>query len=129
MSDLLLLSLLWVVPLAGSIAVLLMPKGATSAIRWTSLGVTRAPFRLTLVAFSTYIGQDSRAQAPLAERAKNNRLVGDGSANSVLRAEESGAAQSDLMVRRDWISYFKIQYFLGIDGISLSLILLTGLVS
>ena len=32
-------------------------------------------------------------------------------------------------MRRAWIPYFNIQYFLGLDGISLSLVLLTGLVS
>ena len=33
------------------------------------------------------------------------------------------------MVRRAWIPYFNIQYYLGVDGISLSLVVLTGLVS
>ena len=35
----------------------------------------------------------------------------------------------DLIVRQPWIPQFNIQYYLGLDGISLSLILLTGLVS
>ena len=33
------------------------------------------------------------------------------------------------MVRRAWIPYFNIQYYLGLDGISLSLVVLTGLIS
>ncbi len=37
--------------------------------------------------------------------------------------------QGDLVVRRPWIPYFQIQYYLGVDGISLSLVVLTGLVS
>ena len=32
-------------------------------------------------------------------------------------------------MRRPWIPYFNIQYYLGLDGISLSLVVLTGLVS
>src|SRR5262249_35813039 len=35
----------------------------------------------------------------------------------------------DLLVRRAWIPYFHIQYYLGLDGISLSLVLLSALVS
>ena len=35
----------------------------------------------------------------------------------------------DLVVRRAWIPYFNIQYYLGLDGISLSLVVLTGLIS
>ena len=43
-------------------------------------------------------------------------------------ADESGG-ESDLVVRRAWIPYFNIQYYLGVDGISLSLIVLTGFVA
>jgi NADH-quinone oxidoreductase subunit M len=128
MSDALLLSLLWVLPLAGSIAVLFMPKSAVPAIRWTSLGVTAATFLLTLVAFASYVGADSRASAPFSERAGANRLSAEGGTESLF-GTGSGPGDGDLMFRGEWISYFKIQYFLGVDGISLSLILLTGLVS
>ena len=34
------------------------------------------------------------------------------------------AAEGDLVVRRAWIPYFNIQYYLGVDGISLSLVVL-----
>ena len=40
--------------------------------------------------------------------------------------DESGG-ESDLVVRAPWIPYFNIQYYLGVDGISLSLVVLTGL--
>ncbi len=43
--------------------------------------------------------------------------------------DESRTAEGDLVVRRAWIPYFNIQYYLGVDGISLSLVVLTGLVS
>ncbi len=42
---------------------------------------------------------------------------------------EEGPAASDLIVRRPWIPSFNIEYYLGLDGISLSLVVLTGLVS
>ena len=43
------------------------------------------------------------------------------------KVDEAGG-ESDLVVRRAWIPYFNIQYYLGVDGISLSLVVLTGLV-
>ena len=127
MSDVLLLSLLWVVPLVGAIVVLFMPKGATTAIRFTALGVTMATFLLSIVAFVGYVAKDSKAAAPFSERVNNNKVVPDGTVKYSYVVEEAEAP--DLMLRRDWVPYFGIQYFLGLDGISLSLVLLTGLVS
>lgn len=128
MSDELLLSLLWLVPLAGALVVLLIPKQSATAIRWTALGFTTATFLLTLLAYQQYATDGSAAAAPLADRAAQNRLLAShgGMADTV---DEAGAAVQDLMVRRAWIPYFDIQYFLGLDGISLSLVMLTGLVS
>ncbi|MBV8488301.1 MAG: NADH-quinone oxidoreductase subunit M [Planctomycetaceae bacterium] len=56
-----------------------------------------------------------------------NLLQPDG-AGSLSIADES-RGEGDLMVRRAWIPYFNINYYLGLDGISLSLVVLTGLVS
>ena len=74
MSDDLLLSLLWFVPLAGCLIVLLFPKRAELAIKGFSLGVTLVTFALTLVALAAYVAPDSAAATPLAERAANNAL-------------------------------------------------------
>ena len=50
------------------------------------------------------------------------------SSGDAVEADESGG-ESDLVVRRAWIPYFNIQYYLGLDGISLSLVVLTGFVA
>ena len=122
MSDDLLLSLLWSVPLAGSLLTLCFPKRAEGAIKWFALAVTVAVFALTIVAFAYYTGNDS-AKGDLRARAAANTLkVVEGGA---LAAVDS---PGDLVTRSSWIPYFNIQYYLGIDGISLSLLLLTGLV-
>lgn len=127
MSDDLLLSLLWSIPLAGSLLVLLIPKRQELAIKWFSLAVTLITMALTLVAYTAYVGgegSDNPASRPLNDRAAANVLEVTGG--------EVGAhtdAPGDLVVRNTWIPYFNIQYYLGLDGISLSLILLTGLVS
>ncbi len=126
MSDDVLLSLLWVVPLAGALLVLLIPKGLDSAVKLTSLAVTVLTFALTIVAFGVY-RTNPAASAPLTERAQKSALITD--ANSSETVEPSDAPANDLLVRKPWINYFNIQYYLGLDGISLSLVLLTGLVS
>ena len=50
MSDDLLLTSLWLLPLLGAVLVLFMPKRAEPAIKGVSLAVTLVTFLLTLVA-------------------------------------------------------------------------------
>lgn len=128
MSDDLLLSLLWSVPLAGSILVLLIPRGAHGAIKGTALAVTAITFALTLVALRGYLdlrGPDG-SFPELTARAEANTL---GYAEAAYVARSAHDAPGDLVVRRPWVPYFRIEYYLGLDGISLGLIVLTGLVS
>src|SRR5215213_928616 len=129
MSDDLLLTLLWLLPLVGAIAVLFVPRRAESTIKGISLAFTLATFALTLLAYGAYVRPGSGASDPLRERAERNVLKSAGVGQDATVSEETGAAANDLVVRRAWIPYFNIQYYLGLDGISLSLILLTGLVS
>ena len=41
MSDNLLLTSLWLVPLIGLVAILILPKQAEKAVKWVALGFTR----------------------------------------------------------------------------------------
>jgi NADH-quinone oxidoreductase subunit M len=129
MSDDLLLTLLWLVPALGALVVLFIPRRAETAIKGVSLAVTLVTLLLTLMAYSTYVAPDERASAPLADRAANNILRTPGEGETLPQSDEGDRGTYDLVVRRAWIPYFNIQYFLGLDGISLSLVLLTGLVS
>jgi NADH-quinone oxidoreductase subunit M len=126
MSDVWLLTLLWAVPLAGSLLVLFIPKGSDNTVRNTSLAITLATLVLALLAFRGYLSKSDSAQAPasisLVDRAKANVIQRDAKG-------PSDTAPGDLIARAEWIPYFNIQYFVGIDGISLSLVLLTGFVS
>ena len=49
MSDNLLLTSLWLVPLIGVVAVLALPKKAENAVKWVSLGFTSVTFVITLM--------------------------------------------------------------------------------
>jgi NADH-quinone oxidoreductase subunit M len=129
LSDNLLLTSLWLAPLIGVIVVLALPKRSEQAAKWVSLGFTSLTFLITLVMLGVYLSGSPTTgpQAPLKDRAELNKITfADGSYSVV---EEPEAALGDLVVRRTWIPYFNIQYYLGVDGISLSLVVLTGLVS
>jgi NADH-quinone oxidoreductase subunit M len=126
MSDNLLLTALWLLPLIGMVILLAVPKRSELAIKGVSLGFTLATFIASLIALAVYV-EDRAANAPLQDRATRNILQKD-SAGYYSIADES-AGENDLVVRRSWIPYFNIQYYLGVDGISLSLVMLTGLVS
>ncbi len=119
-----LLSLLWAVPLAGAALVLMIPQGRDLAVKATALGVTVLTLVLALAAAGHYRSTPA-AQAPLAERARANLLV-EAAPGERIAPEGVGA---DLIVRHEWIPSFGIEYYLGLDGISLSLVLLTGLVA
>jgi NADH-quinone oxidoreductase subunit M len=129
MSDEWLLTLLWALPLVGSLVVLLIPQRAELAVKGTALTVTVLTLLLTLAAFRGYLSPSATGVAPasvsLVDRASAN-TAGFRSDTTLTLAK---ATPGDLVVRSEWIPYFNIQYFLGLDGISLSLVILTGFVS
>src|SRR5712691_6784884 len=96
-----LLSLIIFLPLIGGIAILFLPKGQESAIRWTALGVAWANLVLVIGLVLGY------AQVAVA------------GANSTFLLNE----------HLTWISALGINYSLGIDGISLLLVALTALLT
>ncbi|QEH32896.1 NAD(P)H-quinone oxidoreductase chain 4 1 [Aquisphaera giovannonii] len=126
MSDNLLLTSLWLVPLLGVIATLLVPRRQEAATKYVALGFTGATFVLSVVALGVYLG-DGNARRPLAQRVVQNTLQAESGGLLTIADESTGGG--DLVVRRAWIPYFNIQYYLGLDGISLSLVVLTGLIS
>jgi NADH-quinone oxidoreductase subunit M len=125
MSDNVLLTSIWLLPVIGLAIVLAVPKRSESAVKWIALAFTSATFLATLIVLLAYLAED---RAPLSERAAHNLLISPGGVGDPTEADES-QGQGDLVVRRAWIPYFNIQYYLGVDGISLSLVVLTGLVS
>ncbi len=126
-SDNLLLTSLWLVPLIGMVAVLFLPKRFEHTAKWVSLGFTSVTFLVTLILLAKYMGSDGTAGpgAPLAARATANKLDPDTDGYFTVPTDQDG----DLLVRLPWIPHFNIQYYVGVDGISLSLVVLTGLVS
>jgi NADH-quinone oxidoreductase subunit M len=90
------LNLVTFFPLVGVLVILLLPRGATKAVRWTALLASLATFGLSLA----MLGQFDSANPEL-----------------------------QLVVRAPWIRVagWTIEYHLGVDGLSILLVLLTTL--
>ncbi len=127
MSDNLLLSALWLIPVIGMIAVLIVPRSRLDLMRWISLGSTFAVLVLAVVILGIYLDRPE-AQTSLRERGAQNALLAVGGEGAV-EVAESKSGSFDLMARSPWIPFFNIQYYIGVDGVNLSLILLTALIA
>src|ERR1700676_1597363 len=112
--DAILMSLVIFVPTAFALVLMvpwIFPKGSDEYMRWWSLIGTAVTLVLSICMFISYY-QWVVQKGPRTESSYLDR-----------RVDES----RDWIARYDWIPRFKIQYFLGVDGISMSLILLTTL--
>lgn len=124
MTDTALLSWIIFLPAVGAVALLFL-RG-DSLIKWTTLLVTLATCILTFVLMGRFLGLmkvNGGTAPPLAQRAKESlKEIGPNALPP---------NTSDLVVRLPWIKSesFEIQYYLGVDGISLSLLVLTGVIS
>ncbi len=99
------LSLLVFLPVLGTLILLVIPSRAVDAIRYVTFAVTAVVFLLTLLAFFS-----------------------SGSALSFAYEGET-ARYMQATFHIPWIPSFDIYYAMGVDGISLPLVVLTGLVS
>ena len=100
-----LLTILIFLPAAGAILVLLTPDRRQA--RWLALGTTLVTFALSLLLLATF-----QWSAPENAPAGKYAYAGVG-----------GIVQ--MVTRVDWIPAFKIQYLVGIDGLSFPLVLLS----
>lgn len=117
MNDTWLLTLIIFLPALWAGVLLMLPRTSDGFNRWTSLLIVGATCGLTFVLFGRFLDMipDVGAMAPLVDRAM-----------------QTGTNEAkDLVVRYNWITTesFKIEYYLGVDGISMSLVLLTSIVS
>jgi NADH-quinone oxidoreductase subunit M len=95
------LSLLVFLPAAGALVLTFFPRGRDEAIKFTSLGFTIVTFLLTLWMFSD-----------------KNALE-----------FEAGVSRMQHIFSAAWIPSFGINYFMGMDGISFPLVVLTAFLS
>jgi NADH-quinone oxidoreductase subunit M len=91
-----LLTLSWVLPLAGAVLLLLVGNAdgrRDGVIRWAALAFSLLAFAVTLAIWASF---------------------------------DAGSPEFQMVERHAWIPAFGIDYYLGVDGISLLLVVLTG---
>jgi len=88
-------------PALGAFLIFLWPRLSNRAIKWIALGAAAIP-ALCIIPLI-------RAYDP-----------------SLSQSAENTAANFQLVLRADWIKAFNIQYFVGIDGISFLMVVLTA---
>src|SRR5579883_2803923 len=133
--DLIWLSLLIFLPSAFALVLLFFPKGTEEYMRWWTLLGTAATFVVSAVVFINYLGMLDRQPDPdfakrdLRRPAESTSLAERTAKATEARAKNERIRSDDLLGRYPWISRFNIDYFVGIDGISMPLVLLTTVIT
>jgi NADH-quinone oxidoreductase subunit M len=131
-ADLILLSLVIFLPTAFGVLLLACPNSKPDWMRWWALlGSALTLVLASCLLIDYYALLDSRADASGRLLHSRESLI----ESRAERAVESAAApvsrprdSGDLVTRLPWIERFHIDYFLGVDGINLPLVLLSALI-
>jgi NADH-quinone oxidoreductase subunit M len=131
-SDLVWLSLLVFLPSAFALALLLVPSKWTEVMRWLAVFGTAGTLSVSLIVVVGYYELLDRY--PDANGFPRYGLKSRLDARADQAASDAARQtprylSDDWVARRPWIARFGIQYALGVDGISLSLAVLTALVT
>ncbi len=139
-NDMFLMTAMTFVPALFGLLLLFIPGGAKELIRWISLLATAITLALSLVVFVGYQDMlertarergvtplhgsgallENRADVANARPVTADTPDGRGTGNN-------GPLSDDYVGRYPWIKQFNIEYYLGMDGISMPLVLLTTL--
>ena len=134
-TDLIWLSLLVFMPSLFALVLLFFPRGTEEVMRWWTLLGTAATFVVSAIVFINYLGMLDRnpdaeaAKAAVKRAAASTSLAERGAAAAEAHVKHQPAQNEDLLGRYPWIAKFNIDYFVGVDGISMALILLTTVVT
>src|SRR5262245_53719052 len=130
--DFILMSLCIFIPSVFALGLLFFPKGTEEYMRWFSLLGTAVTFVASSWVFIDYLQMVNNQIDPAMDKAgilrtdKKTTLTGRADAAAKNDYEEKKPFDGyDLHARYPWISRFNIEYYLGIDGISMAMILLT----
>jgi NADH-quinone oxidoreductase subunit M len=131
-SDLVWLSVLVFLPSACALALLLFPPRWTEAMRWLAVFGTAATLSVSLIVVVGYYElldryPDANGFPRYGLKSRLDARA-DQAASDAVRGIPRYLSD-DWVARRPWIARFGIQYALGVDGISLSLAVLTALVT
>jgi NADH-quinone oxidoreductase subunit M len=118
------MSLVIFVPTLFALALMFFPKGSDEWMRWCSLLGTAVTLVLSLWLFIDFyrLSHDVYKSDPEASTLNARADKADKAQAGALAQGQSG---QDLMARKQWVKQFGIDYYLGVDGISMPLVLLT----
>lgn len=121
--DGLIMSGLIFVPALFALLLLLVPKGKEETMRWLTLTGLVATLILSLMLFVDFLRIHD------AYRTHPEKGLLAARADATLRGVQAAMPPPahDLICRIPWIDRFGVEYYLGVDGISMALILLTTL--
>jgi NADH-quinone oxidoreductase subunit M len=127
--DLILMSLVIFVPTIFALGLMIpwfFPRGRDEWMRWWTLLGTAATMVLSFFMFISYYTDVFDAHRGSREATLLSTRV----QQAEQREEQSGPARNhDWVTRHPWIERFNIEYYLGVDGISMPLVLLTTVLS
>src|SRR5436190_18946329 len=129
-TDLIWMTLVVFLPSVFALGLLFFPSGWERAMCWWSLAGTIATLGLTIGMFFNFktdtidlrgvtSDKESRARASLESRLRTIDMAEEGSSTRL--------NSHDWITRYPWIRQFNIDYYMGLDGISMSMVLLTAL--
>lgn len=125
--DMILMSLLIFLPTIFATGLLFFPNGKDEWMRWWTLIGTAVVLVVSSFLLIDYlkmmdIGQTNPGSLMITERAAKDAAKIEG-------AETLGPPlDRDMVFRQEWVPHFSIEYYLGVDGISIPLIVLTTLI-
>lgn len=130
-TDLIWMTLLVFVPGLFALGLLFFPRGSEKSMCWWSLLGTAATMGISIAIFLNYKVNISDQALPGSPNYKDLRYA----TSLDQRAAHAGigdgvtAKANDWIGRVTWIERFNIEYFLGLDGISMPLVLLTTILT
>ena len=131
--DLVLMTLVIFIPSVFGLLLMLFPKRAAEPIRWFALFGSAVALVLSLCLFIEYYALlDSRSDRGLRSLHHPQTLLDARVDEAARRANQpvpEALLSRDWVASKPWISRFDINYAIGIDGISMPLILLTTIVT
>jgi NADH-quinone oxidoreductase subunit M len=126
-TDAILMSLVIFVPTLFALGLLFFPKGWDNAMRWWTLWGTALTLGLSLCMFILFY-QGVFDKYRLSDHPEKIQLAPRATAAGTALHTGGTLDSSDWIARYPWIPQFGIEYFLGLDGISLPLVLLTTVI-
>jgi NADH-quinone oxidoreductase subunit M len=133
-TDVIWMSLVVFVPSVFALGLIFFPRGREEAMRWWSLCGTALTLGLSLCMFVSFYRDTidfprAKPEMPDFEQTRDKASLNYRELKQELQPASAVQPSDDWLARYPWIPRFHIEYYLGTDGISMALVLLTTLLT